>query len=159
MRRKVLTNLLKAIVLGGYVLGFFVCATLVPRTVNFLAYIYPVFARHYQAAIGYCYLLATPIFIALGIAWMIFVDIGRDRSFTETNARRLRWVYRLALVDLALLIAGFIWTAQAGIYDPLTVLCFTIGLFLCAAAAILCLVLSQLIQQATLLKLESDYTI
>lgn len=159
MQRKYLVVLLKSVVIGCAVLGLYVCAYLVPGAMRHLVSQDLSAASLTLTATLFCWLLAVPIFIALVFAWQIFDAIGQDQSFTEGNAKRLRWISRLALLDLAFLVVGFVASLIGRISDPLMFLCFVVGLFLCAAASVICLVLSQLIHQAALLKAENDYII
>lgn len=159
MQRKYLVVLLKSVLAGCAVLVIGICAFLVPGIVRHLTFTDSTYFVYALPVRLFCWLLTVPILCALVFAWRIFDSIGKDESFTEDNARRLRWVYRLALTDLLLLMIGFLLTWFASLMDPFALLVFLVGGFLCIVAAVFCLVLSQLIHQAAMIKTENDYTI
>ena len=98
----------------------------------------------------------VPMYAALVLFWRIFADIGRDRSFTQKNALRLRGVSRLALLDTLLYVAGLVVVFLRG---PNVLLLFITVILLGIAMTVLCAALSHLTQKAYELKSENDLTI
>ena len=97
-----------------------------------------------------------PVLAALMLCWRIFADIGRDRSFTEKNARRLRSISRLALLDTLLYVVGL---AVVIVQGNIAILLFTAIIIIGVAMTVLCAALSHLTKKAADMKSENDLTI
>lgn len=159
MKRKLLTNLLKGLTVGAVLLGLYICASILPDCVWLMVAIYPAMGAYANIAIAYCWLVALPIFVALVPAWQIFDSVGHDESFSEANARRLKWIHWLALADFVLVAVGYVLCSQVVRGSPMLIFCCVTGGFLCLAVSVACLVLSQLIYQATLIQQENEFTV
>ena len=156
MRQKELSIWLRSMVI---VVGIFLVLCCV-----FLA---PASGRQAEAAangsgvwtVALLYVTAVPAFWALGIAWLIFRDIGRDRSFTEINAARLRRISILAGADTVLYLIAFGFLAVLGAMSPAgalirgAIVLFGAG---CSAASA---ALSHLTAKAARMQDDSDLTI
>lgn len=159
MSRKAQALLLKSIVPMGYALLLYICIYLIPDSVNILAAYIPAFTPYTTSVVLFGCFIALPIAIALFLAYRIFDDFGRDLTFSMKNAARLSTISKLAFCDCMLLIAGYLLAAPAIRLHSLTVLLIILGCFMCFAASAVCLVLSRLIAQATLIKEENEFTI
>lgn len=104
---------------------------------------------------------SIPAFGCLGKFWGICVRIGQDRSFSDENARAMRTMSHLMLLD-ALLFAGFLlvdviakWYRQS--FWMLIFAILAIGVSVCLS--VVCAALSHLIYKASQLQEDQDLTI
>jgi len=159
MKQNELSLCLRGVVLLIGAAVIFLAAVFIPLLGDNLALLYPGFERHYTACVVYVWLTLLPFLSALGIAWRIFSDIGRDMSFSLKNANRLRLICYLALADTLLYIIGAGILAMFSALHPgvlVVILCVIfMGFSLCIASA----ALSHLCRKAALLKDENDLTI
>ena len=107
------------------------------------------------------YLEATilPVLAALVLAWLIFAEIGRDNSFCMANARRLRAISILALVDTLLYILLPIALGLLGILHPGVLIGCVCIVFMGVGFTVGAAALSHLAQKAAALKDENDLVI
>ena len=159
MKQKELSVWLRAIVvlIGAAVL--FLALVFVPDLGREAARQNVNFTWLYWPCLSYIWLTTVPVFLSLAIAWRIFAEIGRDNSFCQANARRLRTISFLALTDTVLYMIWAIVLGVLGALHPgvLTGVCCIVfmGLgFTVGTAA-----LSHLTKKAADLKADSDLTI
>jgi uncharacterized membrane protein len=100
-----------------------------------------------------------PVFASLVLAWRIFGEIGRDNSFCEKNALRLRSISRLALLDTVLYILCAVVLACLGRLHPEIIPVFLAVVFVGMAMTITSAALSHLTRKAADMKSENDLTI
>ena len=97
--------------------------------------------------------------MVLFIAYRIADNIGKDLSFTNENAKLLKWISTLAMIDSTYLMIGNIVLI---IIDAMNVMSFIIlfmFVFLGVAISIVAAALSHLVTKAALLQSQSDLTI
>lgn len=163
MGQKELSILLKAVVT---VLAVFLAAVLVffvpmlsatvleyyegdtPPTI-FFGYVIP----------GIVALSALPGFAALWLAWGIFSEIGRNNSFCDKNARSLKLISRLALMDTCVYAVMSVVVLALGPKHPSVPLIFVAITLFGAAVTTVCAALSHLTRKAADLKNDNDLTI
>lgn len=104
-------------------------------------------------------LSAIPCFAALWLAWRIFTEIGRNNSFCDANARRLRLISRLALADTVVYVVLSVFLCFLGIAHPSIVLVMSAIILFGAAITVVCAALSHLTKKAADLKSDNDLTI
>ena len=100
-----------------------------------------------------------PCYAVLFIAYRIADNIGKDLSFTYENAKLLKWISTLAMIDSTYLLIGNIVLI---IIDAMNVMSFIIlfmFVFLGVAISIVAAALSHLVAKAALLQSQSDLTI
>jgi hypothetical protein len=102
---------------------------------------------------------APAVIASLVLAWRIFAEIGRDNSFCEKNALRLRGISRLALLDTVLYILFAVVQACLGQLHPEFIPMYLAVIFVGAAMTITTAALSHLTRKAADLKSENDLTI
>ena len=149
--------------LRGVLLFIFACclvlgAIAVPAELRALTRASADFEPLQTGGLVFFWLSLLPVFAALTLAWCIFTDIGRDESFSEKNARRLRAISRLSLADTALYALAAVSLAFWGllrVYLPVFIAVIFLGIFLTIASA----ALSHLCHKAAALKSENDLTI
>ena len=96
MQQKSLSNWLKAAIICLAVFGLLVYGVVLPAYGQSIAADNPEFSHCFWPWMTLLLLTAVPCYIALVFGWKIAADIGRDRSFSEDNARRMRWISNLA---------------------------------------------------------------
>lgn len=159
MKQTTLAAWLKAILLGMGVCGLGVYAGAIPVLGESVVAEYPEFRRCYLPWLGLIWATAVPCFLALGCGWRIAGNIGRDRSFTVTNARLLRWISVLAVLDAAVFFAGNLIYLLLDMNHPGIVLFSLMVSFAGVAIAVASAALSQLVRRAAALQDQSDLTI
>lgn len=102
---------------------------------------------------------SIPGFISLWLAWGIFTQIGKNNSFCDENARRLRLISRLALGDTCVYVVLAVAVLALGPKHPSVPLIFIAVTLFGAAVTIACAALSHLTQKAADLKNDNDLTI
>lgn len=100
-----------------------------------------------------------PALAFLADTWQIFRDIGRDKSFTLKNARRLRRISFYAMIDTALVILfGILWACMDEFFGGILLVC-GFFIFVGVAVAAACSVLSHLTRKAADIQDENSLTI
>lgn len=159
MKQKELSRWLRAIVVFGWVCCALLSAVVMPLLAREAAVEAPDFAYLRWPCLVIFWIGMVPVALALWHAWGIFTEIGRDNSFCEENARRLRAISLLALADTLLCGLSAIILFVCGALHPgiflLLVLIAVIGLGMFVASA----ALSHLTWKAVALKEENDLTI
>lgn len=150
--------------LKGVILAVVVCALIL------CLYVLPVWGKliieeELRVTGGYlcwCILLwlsALPVFGILLLGWKVATEIGRDNSFSETNAISLKYVSVLSLVASLVFFTGNILFLILGINRLgilfLSCLLVFVGLAVSVAAALI----SHLIYRAATMQEENQLTI
>ncbi|MBP5225417.1 MAG: DUF2975 domain-containing protein [Lachnospiraceae bacterium] len=159
MKQKSLSNWLKAILIGIGVCGLVFYLYILPDWGKSLAERYPEFAGAYWPWLILLWITAVPCYVALVLGWKIAVNIGRDRSFSQENARLLKWISWLAAGDTAFYFAGTTVRLFLNMNHPGIVLLAMVVAFAGVAVAVAAAALSHLVQKAADLQEQSDLTI
>lgn len=162
MSKKSMTGWLRAaLIVGAMLLGaIFFC--LLPQYGQYMAKVEaPEFAYAYWPCLIWAWAFALPVFVALIPAWKVVSSISApDGAFTRSNVRSLHLIAMLAFADAVIFPAGMLIVGAMGAGSPgLVVLVTPAVMFLCAAAGLVCLVLSRLVDEAVCLREENDLTI
>ena len=159
MTQKKLAGWLRAVIITAAVCVLLVYLWLLPMVLKDLAIAYYAGAFFYLPAMVFTELTGVPILIALGFAWMIAGEIGRDNSFSHRNANYMQIIAWLALCDVVNFQLGILGFAFCGIMHPSIFIaaflldCVGLAISVCAAA------LSHLIRKAAVIREENDMTI
>lgn len=159
MKQKTLSNWLKAAVLCLGAAGLCIVAVVVPDYGRSIAAAYPEFAHCFWPWMTLVLLAAAPCFAALVFGWNIAADIGRDRSFSEANAKRMRWISNLAFGDVLLFFCGNTLLLLLNMSHPGIFLLMLLPDLLGAAVAVCAACLSHLIYKSASLQQDADLTI
>ena len=159
-KQKTLSNWLKSVVIGMGILGAIVYGVVLPvcwqnATVNHAS----LGGTAYWIRMGFLWVTAIPCYIALVYAWKVFTEIGNNNSFSFVNAKYLKNIAILALVDTAYYLVGNVVMFFANMNHPGVLLIALLICFVGAAVVIVCAALSQLILKAAELKEENELTI
>ena len=159
MNQKSLSIWLRAICAVGMLCTLFLSLVVMPTLGRAVAYDYEELAWLYWPCLAFFGLTAAVVIAFLALVWLIARDIGRDRSFTFVNARRLGACSVLALADTLLYAAvGCVLMAFNLLHFTLLVL----GVILCAvgaAVSVACAALSHLTRKAADMQSENDLTV
>lgn len=159
MEQKTLANWLKCILVGVAICGIIVYTVVIPICGQHLQMRYPEFAHCFWPWPIFLWVSAFPCFTTLACAWRIASNIGRDLSFSEDNARLLKWISVLAALDAGFFFTGNVLLLLFNMNHPSIVIASLLIVFVGVAVAVAAAVLSHLVQKAAVLQEQSDYTI
>ena len=120
---------------------------------------YPEFSNRFFPWLIFLWISGIPCFAVLVLGWKIASSIGRDRSFSQQNARLLQWISRLAAGDAVFFFLGNVLLLLLDMSHPGVVLAALVIVFVGVAVAVAAAVLSYLVQKAAALQEQSDLTI
>ncbi len=159
MKQKELSRWLKAILVLAVVAGLVTLLVLVPSFGRSTVLTYPEYAFLYWPCLLFIWLSGVPLFAAIGYAWRVCSELARDNSFTAENARRVKRISQLALLECPLYLLGAVllmcWNA---LHPGVLILIFGI-MFLCAAVSAAFAAMSHFIGKGAALKSENDLTV
>lgn len=159
MEQKTLSNWLKVIIILVTLSGLAACVYVIPQLGLKIARANPEFEFCFVPWLVFVQLTALPVYAALVFAWKIADSIGKDRSFTLENARRLKYIGILAIADSAFFFTGNIVFLLLSMNHPGVALFSLIPVFIGVAIAVAAAGLSHLVKKAAALQEQSDYTI
>ncbi|HIS85476.1 MAG TPA: DUF2975 domain-containing protein [Candidatus Faecivicinus avistercoris] len=157
MNRKHSLNLLKLAcvltALMGVALFFFVAPAVV---MDYASHREP----RFWIDLIYIWIVGALSFAALGQAWKICVEIGRDNTFSEVNARGLVRISRLMGTACALMAVGLaVLLFGRGQPEPVLEGLTALGALIALVLALFASAMAQLIRAGAALKDENDLTI
>ncbi len=157
MNRKHSLNLLKLAcvltALMGVALFFFVAPAVV---MDYASHREP----RFWIDLIYIWIVGALSFAALGQAWKICVEIGRDNTFSEINARGLVRISRLMGAACALMAVGLaVLLIGRGQPEPVLEGLTALGALIALVLALFASAMAQLIRAGAALKDENDLTI
>ena len=159
MEQKTLSRWLKAALIGVGIFGLAVCAVILPAYAQSVRDANPEMADRYWWWLGFLWLTALPCFAALIVGWRIAMNIGRDRSFCQENARYLKRVSQLAAGDTVFFFVGSVVLMFMNMSHPGVVLASLLIVLVGVAVSVAAAALSHLVLKAALLQEQSDLTI
>lgn len=159
MSQKSLSTWIRAAIIGLAIVGIFVYAVLIPSYGASLASEYPEFSNRYLPWMIFLAISALPCYGVLICGWLIAGNIRKDRSFSESNARFLKWIALLVAVDSVYFFIGNIALLFLNMSHPGVVLASLAVIIIGAAITIAAAGLSHLVKKAAVLQEQSDLTI
>lgn len=159
MEQRTLVQWLKILVVFAAVCGVGICAGALPPMGRSFVDKYPELAHCYWPWLVFLWVMAVPCFLALILAWKIFVNIEHDNSFCMENAAYLKQFSFLAAFDSVVLILGNIIYLLMGMNHPSIFLTCTLVMFVGIGISVASACLSHLVHKAALLQEENDLTI
>lgn len=159
MNQASLSRWLKAALLFLALIGGVVYALIVPSMAVSMRANYPEFSYRFYPWLLFLLSTALPCYAILFFAWRVAVNIGRDKSFSEENAKHFKRIAGIAAGLSLYFFAGntallFLNMSHPGIF--LGSLLFVLA---GAAITIAAAALSRLITKAAALQDESDLTV
>lgn len=159
MKQKELSVWLKAIVILLAASCLVLACLIVPEQGDELVTASPEYSDLFLPSLVFVEMTFLPVFAALVLMWRIFSDIGRDSSFSEKNALRLRTISRLALLDTLLYILGAALLLALDRLNPDILFIIICVVFMGFCFTVACAALSHLTKKASDIKSENDLTI
>ena len=159
MEQKTFSKWLKGIIIGIGLCGVLFYAAVVPALADYMLESYPEFSVAVLPWKFFIWCSGIPCFTVLFFAWRIVADIGLDRSFTDENAKRLKWISGLAAGDALFFFLGNILFLFLDMNHPGIVLTSFVIVFIGVAVAVAAAALSHLVTKAAALQEQSDLTI
>jgi hypothetical protein len=159
MKQKELSVWLRVVVVLIGVAVVFLGAVFLPMLGGEAAGMNPELSWLFWPCLLYLWATILPVLAALVLAWLIFAEIGRDNSFCMANARRLRAISILALVDTLLYIVWMVGLGLLGVLHPSVLIGSVCIVFMGVGFTVGAAALSHLAQKAAALKDENDLVI
>lgn len=159
MNQSNLSKWLKGIVIGMAVFCAGIYGGILPVCGQSLVSYAPEFAHCFLPWMIFLLITAVPVFIALIFAWKVFTEIGRNNSFSFINARYLKNIAHLAIIDTVYFFLGNVVMLFANQSHPGILLASLLIDFLGIAVAVVCAALSHLVYKAAVINEENELTI
>ena len=145
--------------LAAALVGLLAAFVFLPMLASALLEEFPAYQKWYWPCLIYGWVVLLPGFAGLWEFWKICVEIGRDNSFSQKNARSFFRICLLALTMAALLAVGVAALCLLGMGLPALLIAMLGFAAACALVALLANALSQLVRRAAAIKSENDLTI
>lgn len=159
MEQKILSKWLKCILIGVGICGLIVYAAAIPMYGLHLRTLYPEFSNRFWPWLIFLWVSGIPCFAVLVFVWKITTNIGKDHSFSEQNARLLKWISSLSAGDAGFFFIGNILLLLLNMSHPGVVIASFVIAFAGIAVAVVSAILSHLVKKAAVLQEQSDWTI
>lgn len=159
MKAKTLSKWMKMGIVLIAICGLFIYLLVIPGLAGEMIDHYPEFTGWFWPWLGFIWITGIPCYTALGLGWRIARRISHDQSFTRENAKDLKKVSYLALIDSLFFFIGNIVLLLMGMNPLGMVLCSLMIVFAGIAVTLMSAVLSDLIGRAAALQEQSDLTI
>ena len=150
---------MKLAALAAALIGLLAAFVFLPMLASALLEEFPAYQKWYWPCLIYGWVVLLPGFVGLWEFWKICMEIGRDNSFSQKNARALFRICLLALTMAALLAAGVAALCLLGMGLPALLIAMLGFAAACALVALLANALAQLVRRAAAIKSENDLTI
>ena len=150
---------MKLAALAAALIGLLAAFVFLPMLASALLEEFPAYQKWYWPCLIYGWVVLLPGFAGLWEFWKICVEIGRDNSFSQKNARSLFRICLLALTMAALLAVGVAALCRLGMGLPALLIAMLGFAAACALVALLANALAQLVRRAAAIKSENDLTI
>ena len=150
---------MKLAALAAALVGLLAAFVFLPMLASALLEEFPAYQKWYWPCLIYGWAVLLPGFAGLWEFWKICVEIGRDNSFSQKNARSLLRICLLALTMAALLAVGVAALCLLGMGLPALLIAMLGFAAACALVALLANALAQLVRRAAAIKRENDLTI
>jgi hypothetical protein len=159
MEQKKLSKWLKCIFVGMAVCGVVLYAAVFPCVGMSVLERYPEFSNRFWPWLAFIWISGIPCFLVLFFSWKIATNIGKDLSFSESNAKLLQWISAMSAGDAAFFFLGNMVLLCLDMSHPSVVLASFVVVFAGVAVAVASAVLSHLVKKAAVLQDQSDWTI
>ena len=166
MSQKSLSNWLKIIIVLMAICGIVVYAYAFPELIASLV---PTIAKDSTekfASMGLYFewmiifwISAIPCYIVLILGWFIACNIGKDKSFTVANAKYLKYIMIVTLIDCIYFFIANVMMFSNGKSTELIFVVSLVAIFAGIVFAVTVACLSHLVLKAAKLQEESDLTI
>ncbi len=159
MTQKSLSRWLKGVIAGVAVCGAVIYFYLVPMFGQEAVRANPEFSYCYAPWLTVIWLSAVPCYLALYFGWKITVEIGRDNSFSMENAKYLKHISMLALLDSGYFFLANLILLLLNMNHPGILLISLLVEFAGVTVGVTAAALSHLVQKAAEIQNENELTI
>ena len=166
MSQKSLSNWLKIIIVLMVICGIVVYVYAFPELMSSLAPAMAQSSTQKFAGMGVYFewmiilwISAIPCYMVLIFGWFIASNIGKDKSFTVVNAKYLKYIMIITLVDCIYFFIANVLMFSGGKSSELIFIVSLIAIFGGVVFAVVMACLSHLVLKAAKLQEESDLTI
>ena len=159
MELKALEKWLKLILIGVGICGLIIYFMIFPSLGESFAYDNPEYSYCYWPWLIFLWVSGIPCYVVLALGWKISTNIGKDNSFSDSNALYFKWISWFAAGDAAYFFIGNVVLLLLSMSHPGITLCSMIVSFAGIAIAVGAAVLSHLVKNAADMKAENDLTI
>ncbi len=159
MKQKEFAFWLKFIIIGAAICGLVIYFLLFPHFTDYLVRQNSILERNKLPWLIMIWISAIPCYIVLVFSWLISDNIGKDRSFSEENARYLKWISYMAIIDV---IYFFISNGIFLLNDMSHPFAMGIVIIICfvgTGISVLAAALSHLVMKAAQIEEENELTI
>ena len=151
---------MKLAALAAALIGLLAAFVFLPMLASALLEEFPAYQKWYWPCLIYGWAVLAPGFVGLWEFWKICVEIGRDNTFSEVNARGLVRISRLMGTACALMAVGLaVLLFGRGQPEPVLEGLTALGALIALVLALFASAMAQLIRAGAALKDENDLTI
>ena len=159
MKQFELSKWLKGLVVITGTFGLIILAILIPSLGKSAVELNPELEYMYYPCLVYILITSIPFYIGLWKSWGICCEIAKDNSFSEKNAKSLKFIGNLALLDGIIYFIGAIILLILKVLHLNIFIILLVIIFFTIALAVVFASLSHLVRKASDLKQENDFTI
>lgn len=159
MKQAEFAKWLKCIVLISVFVGLVLSGLIIPALGSDAVGMNPELGYMYWPCLIFIRIMAIPFFVALWKVWLICDEISKDNSFCKQNTQRLKFISKLAILEVLLYFAAAIVLLILNLLHPSLLLIVLFIMFIGISIAVVTAALSHLSEKASSLKQENDLTI
>lgn len=159
MSQKGLANSLKAVIIGIGICGLVIYFYFLPVWGKVIVNSAEGYEDCYLPWMIFLWITAIPCYLVLFCGWKIASEIGRDNSFSDINAKLLKYIAGLAAFNSVFLFVGSIVLYILNLSHVTVVLLSIVIVFAGITVTVAAAALSHLVYKAAALKKESELTI
>ena len=159
MKQKELSFWLKFIIIGAAICGLIIYFGVIPHITAYLVQQNSMLGRNVLPWHILVWTTAIPCYATLFLGWLIAGNIGRDRSFSEENAKYLKWISYLAIIDVIYFFIINVIFLMKDMSHPFVMGIVLLICFIGTAFSVCAAALSHLVVKAALIQEENELTI
>ncbi|MCL1914146.1 MAG: DUF2975 domain-containing protein [Eubacteriaceae bacterium] len=160
MGHKELSRWLKALLVLTAVIGLFLAFVLMPNVARTLLEEDRMHYAHLELPFEiFVWASVVPFLAMLFLAWQVFDQIGKDNSFCEENANKLKTISILGVVEVVYYFGGLVALMFIDIFYAPIIITIAIVIFFAFAISVIAAALSHLVLKAWIIKSENDLTV
>ncbi len=159
MKQKELAFWLKFCVIGTAICGLIIYAAIIPHLFGYVVKNNGMLQANVLPWLIVIWVSAIPCYGVLVLGWLIADNIGKDNSFSKENAKHLKWVSYLAMIDtIYFFVVNGIFLLIDKSHPLIMGICFMIC-FMGIAISVGSAALSHLVEKASKIQEENELTI
>lgn len=159
MNQQQLASWLKVIIIGMAICGLIIYALMVPYFGTTIVSYNPEFSSWFWPWMIFIFVTSIPCYLVLYNVWRIAVSIANNQSFTQSNAKILKHISHLTMIDTMFLFAMNCLYFLIGINHPCILIVSFFIVFAGVCFAVVTAALSHLVSKASNIREENEWTI